>query len=48
MRSALKELYLSHLFVVYPGDEIYPLEKNITAVGLNKIEEGFRLFSGNK
>jgi len=48
MRSALKELYLSHLFVVYPGDEIYPLEKNITAVGLNKIEEGFRLFPGNK
>lgn len=40
MRSALSELSLKHLWVVYPGKEAYPLEKNVTVIplgGLDKI-----------
>jgi predicted AAA+ superfamily ATPase len=43
MRSALTELDLTHLWVIYPGNDIYPLEQNITAVGLNNIKRTFRL-----
>jgi len=39
MRSALTELSLAHLWVVFPGDKMYPLEKNITAVGLNNLKK---------
>lgn len=39
MRSALAELNLAHLWIVYPGDMIYSLEKNITAVGLNNLKK---------
>jgi predicted AAA+ superfamily ATPase len=42
MRLALTELDLAHLWVVYPGDDIYPLDKNITAVGLYKLKAAFR------
>lgn len=43
MRSALTELNLAHLWVVYPGDKTYSLEKKITAVGLNNLEKAFPL-----
>jgi predicted AAA+ superfamily ATPase len=43
MRSALTELNLAHLWVVYPGDKTYSLEKKITAVGLNNPEKAFPL-----
>lgn len=37
MKSALTELNLSHLWIVYPGTESYLLDHNITAVGLYNI-----------
>jgi predicted AAA+ superfamily ATPase len=42
MRSALKELSLKHLWIIYPGKESYPLDRNVTAIpleDLNKINE---------
>ena len=38
MRIALKELSLNHIWVIYPGDERYPLERNITACPLSAID----------
>jgi hypothetical protein len=40
MRSALAELSLKHLWLIYPGKEEYPLSRNVTAIplaGLDKI-----------
>ena len=37
MRSAIKELKLSHLWVVYPGKEIYKLDKHITVIPVTEI-----------
>lgn len=37
MRFALKELRLSHLWVIYPGEEEYPLSKSITAIPLTNL-----------
>lgn len=37
MTSALADLELEHLWVVYPGDKTYPLEKNITVLPITKI-----------
>ncbi len=42
MRSALVELDLAHLWVVYPGDGMYPLERSITATGLGHLKEAFK------
>jgi predicted AAA+ superfamily ATPase len=47
MQSAIQELNLAHLWVIYPGDEIYPLEKKITAVGLTRLEEALNKTSVN-
>ena len=41
MRSALQELDLAHLWVIYPGDEIYSLDRSVTAAGLNSLEKAF-------
>ena len=41
MRSALSELALAHIWVVYPGKDTYPLEKKITAVGLWQLKKFF-------
>jgi len=43
MYSALKELGLAKIWVVYPGRDIYSQEKNITAVGLNSLDSGLIL-----
>ena len=43
MRSALKELNLSHLWVIYPGEHSYSLEEKITATGLNSIINSLEL-----
>lgn len=40
MRSALGDLQLAHLWVVYPGEKIYPLAAKVTAVPLKVIELG--------
>ena len=37
MRQALDDLSLDHLYVVYPGKEDYPLDKNITVTSLPSI-----------
>jgi len=37
MRQALEDLSLDHLFVVYPGKDDYPLDKNITVTSLPSI-----------
>jgi len=41
MRSALSELALAHIWVVYPGKDTYPLEKKITAIGLWQLKKFF-------
>jgi len=38
MRIASSELSLEHLWIVYPGNEIYPVMKNITALPLKNLE----------
>lgn len=44
MRSALAELELMHLWVIYPGTKAYPLAERITAVGLYNMKEAFRSY----
>ena len=39
MKSALTELNLGHLWIVYPGTDSYLLDHNITAVGLYNIPD---------
>lgn len=34
MHSALHDLKLSHLYVIYPGEDKFPLHEHVTAVGL--------------
>ncbi len=38
MRIASSELSLNHLWVIYPGNETYPVTKNITALPLKNLE----------
>jgi hypothetical protein len=38
MHIAIQDLNLQHLWVVYSGNHIVPLEKKITLVPLDKIE----------
>ena len=37
MHSAMRDLRLDHLWVVYPGDEKYPLADRITALPVSDI-----------
>lgn len=39
MVSALEELSLGHIWVVYPGSETYAVDKSITAVGINALSK---------
>jgi uncharacterized protein len=41
MRSAISELGVSHIWVIYPGDDVYPLDKKITAVGITRISDAY-------
>jgi len=38
MKFAMSELSLSHLWIIYPGTENYPLDKNISVVSIEKIQ----------
>jgi len=38
MNVAIKDLGLEHLWIVYPGDQIYTLDSKITAIPLEKIQ----------
>ncbi len=37
MRIALEDLNLHHLYVVYPGDETFPLSESITAISVTNL-----------
>ena len=39
MRSALAELSLKHLWVIYPGKEAYPLSREVTAIPLSSLDK---------
>ena len=38
MRIASFELSIEHLWIVYPGNETYPVKKNITALPLRNLD----------
>lgn len=37
--TAMKDLGLSHVYIIHAGDEIYPLALNVTALGLSRIND---------
>ena len=37
IKTAIKDLNLSHVYIIYLGDKIYPLYENVTALGLSKL-----------
>jgi hypothetical protein len=37
MNQALESLKLAHLWIVYPGEQAYPLSKQISALPLTDI-----------
>ena len=37
MRTASADLALDHLWIVYPGNEIYPVTEKISALPLKKL-----------
>jgi hypothetical protein len=39
MKSAMKDLELSHLWVLYPGDRVYPIDRQISALPIGKIKD---------
>jgi hypothetical protein len=39
MRSAMAELSLSHLWIIYPGKESYPLDRNVTVMALSDLNK---------
>jgi uncharacterized protein len=39
MNSALKDLELSHLWILYPGDRAYPLAPNISTMPLANLHQ---------
>jgi uncharacterized protein len=41
--SAISELNLEHVWLIYPGNDVYPLDKKITAIGLNKLQDSLNL-----
>lgn len=42
MHSALQDLSLDHLYIVYPGQRKIPIRENITFIGLKGALEVFR------
>jgi predicted AAA+ superfamily ATPase len=47
MQVAVRDLALTHLFVVFPGDQSYPAAENITVVALKSLSENIRkLYAG--
>ncbi|MCP5007190.1 MAG: ATP-binding protein [Planctomycetes bacterium] len=39
MKSALSELDLKHMWVIYPGKDTYSMDKKITAVGIQNLKD---------
>ena len=48
MRVALNDLELAHLWVVYPGDEAYPLDDRISVLPITGVPELARSLGGGK
>lgn len=44
MQVAIRDLALTHLFVVFPGDQSYPVAENITVVALKSLSEYINKF----
>ena len=42
MRTALDDLKLTKLFVVFPGNQTYPLHERVTAIGLGLLDKRLR------
>lgn len=42
MATALKDLRLERLDVVYPGEETYPLEPGVRALGMGRLLEDLK------
>jgi predicted AAA+ superfamily ATPase len=40
MHIAIEDLKLDHLAIIYPGNQIFPMDKKITAFGLDSIKSG--------
>ena len=45
MHIALDDLSLSHLYVVYPGKESYPVVENISVISLEAVGNGDNIFN---
>lgn len=43
MQIAMKDLELSHLWIVYPGNDSYQIDDNITVIPLNKVTNDFNV-----
>ena len=37
MRIALQDLGLAHLYIIYPGEQVYPLDEKITVMPLEHL-----------
>jgi hypothetical protein len=42
MRTALEDLRLTSLDVIYPGDKVFPLANRVRAVGLSRLLEALQ------
>ena len=42
MASAIKDLRLSHLWILYPGDRVYPLAKGASTLPLTNIPSSWK------
>lgn len=42
MISAMADLDLAHLWVVYPGDRAYPLAEGVSTLPITEISSGWR------
>lgn len=48
MRSAIQELSLKHLWVIYPGKEGYRIARNVTAVGLGGLDSAHSIIPAGR
>lgn len=46
MLAAVKELQLDHLWVVYPGDQSYAIDSEITVLAIRELEQIFAVKAG--
>lgn len=46
MRAALSDLALDHLFVFYPGERSYPLDKDVTVLPVTALARGAQALEG--